>query len=174
MLFRKLSILLMLAIFTTGLHAQTKPPSNEAEFEAAYNKRIKKEYLKGVYIPKDLADAFIALNRLTEDASKAKYKSMPEAVAVTKLHFSLGRWMIQNWGFYEGSRLSHYLKELGIHHPDDMARFIMLSYHRNLNKNKLDVKTQIEQIKEMRKRKHEEKMNEGELLHEEKRIRQKN
>src|SRR5690606_32780541 len=80
-------------------------PVTEDQFEKEYQKRIQKEFLNGVYIPKDLADCFVQLNRLTDDASKTKFKNMPEEDAARKLHFSLGRWIIYNWGFYEGSRL---------------------------------------------------------------------
>ena len=114
--------------------------------EQAYQKRIKKERLFGVYIPKDLGDAFAQLNRLISKESKAKFKKANETIAVRKLHFSFGRWMIYNWSFYEGSRFSDYLRKLGIYDPDDMARFVMTTYHRNLNKKPLNVKALIEDI----------------------------
>ena len=88
------------------------PPATEDEFEKQYQKRITKDHLNGVYIPKDLADCFIQLNQLIDKESKVKFKNMDEKDAASKLHFSLGRWMIYNWGFYEGSRLSFYLKNL--------------------------------------------------------------
>ncbi len=147
------------------------PPVTEDEFEKAYQKRIKKEYLNGVYIPKDLADCFIQLNRLTDDESKAKFKNMTEEDAAHKLHFSLGRWIIYNWGFYEGSRLSFYLKNLGISHPDDMAQFVIITYHRNLNKSKLDVKQLIDHYAEKKEMDRKKRLEQGEIIHEEKRKR---
>lgn len=147
-------------------------PTSEDEFEIEYQKRIKKEYLDGVYIPKDLADCFIRLNMLTDEASKTKFKNMSEEEASTKLHFSLGRWMILNWSFYEGSRLSFYLKNLGISHPDDMAQFIIITYHRNLNKNQLNVKELIDHYKAKQELQKKKRIEEGEVIYEETRKRQ--
>ena len=163
-----LAAILGLQVFAV---AQTAPASSEDEYEKEYQKRLQKEYLFGVYIPKDLTDAFIQLNKLIDDESKAKFKSLDEADAVKRLHFSFGRWMTYNWSFYEGSRFSAYLKKLGIHHPEDMATFVMISYHRNLNRKSLDVKQQINQIHQKRKAERDAKLQGGEVLHQEKRKR---
>lgn len=168
-------VIVLVLSFDFQLHAQGEKPavteSFEEAFEKEYQRRIKKEYLYRVYIPKDLADAFIQLNRLSDRESINKFKGAPEEVASRKLHFSLGRWIIHNWGFYGGSRLSHYLKNLGLTHPDDMARFIIMTYHRNLNKKKLDVKPLIEQLIAERKAELDKRRT---ILHEETRIRPKN
>ena len=148
------------------------PPTTEDEFEKQYQKRIKKESINGVYIPKDLADCFIQLNQLTDKDSKIKFKNMSEEDAATKLHFSLGRWMIYNWGFYEGSRLSYYLKNLGISHPDDMAQFIIITYHRNLNKSKLEVKDLLDHYQMKQENLKKKRLEQGEIIHEETRKRQ--
>ncbi|MBK8705690.1 MAG: hypothetical protein IPN33_20420 [Saprospiraceae bacterium] len=92
---------------------------------------------------------------------------MAEPDAARKLHFSFGRWIIHNWGFYGGSRFSHFLKGLGIHHPDDMAQFVIVSYHRNLNRKPLDVKAQITYYQEKRAKENEEKLKKGKVLHQE-------
>lgn len=138
-----------------------------SRYEKAYQKRIKQEFISGVYIPKDLTDAFIQLNQLIDKESKVKFKAVDEKIAARKLHFSFGRWMIYNWGFYEGSRLSHFLQGLGVNHPDDMAYFLMITYHRNLNKNKLNVKELIQEIQERRLQEEAEKEKKGEILFQE-------
>ena len=153
---------------TKRLSIQPKLSEEEA-FEKAYQKRISKEYLFGVYIPKDLTDVFIQLNKLIEDKTKGAFKALPEKHAAEKLHFGFGRWMIHNWGFYEGSRLSHFLNELGIYNPDDMASFLIVTYHRNLNKQTLDVKPLIESIVEKRAAAEKDRKLQGEIIHEEKR-----
>lgn len=148
-----------------------KPPDTEAEFEAAYQKRIQKETLDGVYIPKDLKDAFIQLNKLIDDDSKAKFKKMPEAAVAKKLFFSFGRWITYNWGFYGGSRLSNYLRTLGIYFPEDMASFVMIAYHRNLNREKLDIKGLVEYFETKRKKENEARLRGGTILfHESKQL----
>ena len=150
---------------------QTNRDKEIAKFEKEYQKRVKKERLFGVYIPKDLADSFSQLNRLTTQSSKQIFRNAPEEIAIKKLHFSLGRWIIHNWGFYGGSRLSHYLKELGVTHPDDQARMIIRSYHRYLNKQPLDVKQQVEGVLAAQKAKVDEKLKKATILHTEKRKR---
>jgi hypothetical protein len=80
--------------------------------------------------------------------------------------------MIVNWSFYEGSRLSHYLRtQMGIYHPDDMARFIIILYHRSLNRQALNVKELIESFHEKQERERNEKLEKGKVIFEEKRKR---
>lgn len=161
-------------LFFAGIGASyaQKPPETQAEFEKAYQWRIRQEYLYGVYIPKDLTDAFIRLNQLIEEEDRLRFKAMPEDVAIEKLFFSFGRWITHNWGFYGGSRLSDYIKNLGITYPDDMAKFIIITYHRNLNRSPLDVKNLIIQLQEERQAEYKAKLETGTILHEETRKRE--
>ncbi|MEM6319220.1 MAG: DUF6794 domain-containing protein [Bacteroidota bacterium] len=138
--------------------------SKEEQFQKEYEKRIKKERLYGVYIPRDVPDALTQLNKLTPREAKATFKSVEETTAVKKLHFSLGRWIIHNWGFYKGSRLSHHLKEIGVSHPDDQARVIITAYHRYLNKKPLKVKETAEYYTEKRRKEWEAKRKKGTVL----------
>ncbi|MCB0661954.1 MAG: hypothetical protein KDC24_04395 [Saprospiraceae bacterium] len=157
----------------TALSAQDGPANNKDEFQQKYEWRIKREILNGVYIPKDLGDAFNELNKKIDAESKAKFLMVPEDTAAIKLHFSLGRWMIVNWGFYEGSRFSHYLRQAGITYPDDMARFVIITYHRFLNEKPLEIKALAESIKEERQADYKQKMEGATILHEETRVREK-
>ena len=155
-------------IMTGALTAQS---GEVAKFEKEYQKRITKQRLFGVYIPKDIGDSFSQLNRLTSQSSKQVFKNAPEEVAVKKLHFSLGRWIIHNWGFYGGSRLSHHLKELGVTHPDEQARLIIRSYHRYLTKKPLQIEQEVKKILEAQKARVEERKKKATILHTEKRKR---
>ena len=159
--------------FISPIFAQSLP-NNDDEFEKAYQKRISKEFLYGVYIPKDIGDAFVQLSRLADKESIQSFKAADEQIAARKLHFGLGRWIIHNWGFYGGSRFSAYLNKIGLYHPDDMARFVIIAYHRNLNRQSLDVKNLVLQIIEARKKAEEEKKekNKKTILHQETRKRQ--
>lgn len=145
-----LLVSLMLLMTTSTL---TFGQKNDTEKQ--YQQRIKKEVVNGVYIPADLAECFVELNKKISKESKAKFKGMSEAEAAIKLHFSLGRWIWHNWSFYEGSRLSVYLNKVGVHHPEDMARLIIVTYHRYLNKKPLEVKELAEKINEARKKSNE-------------------
>ncbi len=148
-----------------------QPPSSREEIEAEYQRRIRQETLNGVYIPKDLTDAFVQLNKLIDEESKMAFKTVPEDTAARKLFFSFGRWVTRNWGFYGGSRLSHFLRELGVTYPEDMARFIIITYHRNLNRKPLNVKELVEQFAEKRRQEHLELLEGGKIIREETRKR---
>ena len=159
-------IIAMIALLSgTALIAQ--PPSSKEAIEKEYQRRIRQEVLDGVYIPKDLTDAFIQLNKRIDEESKMAFKSVPEDTAAYKLFFSLGRWMTLNWGFYGGSRLSHYLRDLGVTYPEDMARFIIITYHRNLNRKPLNVKELVDEFAEKRRQEHLEKAEKGTVIREE-------
>lgn len=116
------------------------------EYEANYTKRITQEVINGVYIPFDLEDAFTELNRLSEASGLAKFKNASEEVIRRRLHFGLGRWILVNWGFEDGSRLSHYLRDKGISYPDDMVRVTIVSWHRYLNGKPLQLEDEIAAI----------------------------
>jgi len=165
--------MLALLFLTLSVEAQ-KPPETKEEFEKAYQRRIRQETLYEVYIPKDLTEAFTELNRLIDDESKESFKAMPEDAAVDLLFFSFGRWITHNWGFYGGSRLSHYIKQLGVTHPEDMSEFVVRSYHRNLNRSPLDVKILVEDIQARRQSIIDAKKQQGTILYEETRTREKN
>lgn len=166
----------LLLFFFSGLtlaKGQVGPANNKKEYKEKYERRIQREKLNGVYIPRDLGDAFNELNKKIDEESKSKFMMVAEDTAAVKLHFSLGRWMIVNWGFYEGSRFSHYLRQAGISYPDDMAKFVIITYHRYLKGQPLEIKSLAESMKEERKKEHQERLREGTILHEEVRKKEK-
>ena len=160
----RIFVLSLVLSFSFNLFAQQKPATTAEEFEAKYEWRIKQEYLDGTYIPKDLTDVFVQLNRLIDEPSKKKFTTASEEEVVRKLYFSLGRWMTFNWGLYDGSRLSVFLRRLEIYHPDDMVRFLITTYHRNLNKNPLDVRDLVEELQLKREQERAKRMEKGEVL----------
>ncbi len=132
-----------------------QPANTKQEFKESYAWRIEQTHLAGVYIPKDLVDAFRELDKKTDEQSRIKFRSLAETDAERKLFFSLGRWIWTNWSFYEGSRLSHWFKEVGITYPDDMTKIILIAYHRKLNGKDIDFKGLAIRFKEQRRTEHE-------------------
>jgi hypothetical protein len=150
--------------------AATKPegPANtEEEFEQRYKERITKDRLYGVYIPKNLADAMAQLDKNISTESQQSIKNIPEDSVVDRLHNRLGRWMINNWGFYEGSRLSHYLRSAGVTYPEDMADLLILAYHRHLNGKPEELREIAKYYRETRKKEFQEEKKEGKVINEE-------
>lgn len=156
-------ILIILFSGLAGICQQKDP------YEELYLWRIQQETLYGVYIPKDVNDALLQLNKLMDHQAKAKFQSIPEDVAVHKLFFSFGRWMTHNWSLYDGSRLSVYLQNMGIHHPDDMCRFLIRVYHRSLNKKDLRIQELLEEIKKSEEAQKAERLKKGTIIYQEKR-----
>lgn len=156
-----------------GVHISAQqdagPPSSADEYEKQYQDRIRKDRLFGIYIPKNLDDAMDQLDKLTSPESRARFKNMPEDSVCIKMHASLGQWMIRNWGFYEGSRLSHYLRSAGVTFPDDMADFLILAYHRRLHNLPFSIKELAPVFREKRQKAYEEEKKDGKIIYEEKR-----
>ncbi|MEM1214925.1 MAG: DUF6794 domain-containing protein [Bacteroidota bacterium] len=150
------------------LYAQgAQPPLTEAQHEKTYEWRVRQQELYGVYIPQDLGEVFVQLTLLSDASDRAKFARLSEREAVTVPFFSLGRWMSHNWGFYGGSRLTVYLNELKLHHPDDMTRFLLVMFHRHLNKKKLDPQPVIDGLLGMRQAAEQDRALQGEVIHEE-------
>lgn len=161
-------LLIFLSVSPLLMTAQPPKQSKNPD-EEKYEWRLRQEVLYGVYIPKDVNEVFLELNKKMDEPSKNKFKSLDEEVGTHKLFFSLGRWMTHNWGLYEGSRLSKYMQDMGVHHPDDMVRFFMIAYHRNLNRKPLEIKELLQQIQEKEKLEKQERIERGTIIYEEKR-----
>lgn len=127
----------------------------EEAFQEQYQENIQKEYIRDIYIPSDVADAMAQIDLLSDDAGRNKLLEADEHLAADRLVMGLGKWMIVNWNFYEGSRLSHHLKGYGVTHPDDMAKFLIISYHRHLRNAPLELKQRGEAYATERKKEQE-------------------
>ena len=95
-----------------------------------------------VYIPKDLNDCFVELEKMLSPELLKEMKSGKEEHMII-YHMSLGIWMRNNWGFWGGSRLSRYFNSIGIRHPDDMSGIIFTSFWRHLNNKPIDLSEQV-------------------------------
>ncbi len=163
-----LSFLLSPCAFSqTTAKEEPGPPSTEAEFEQQYQDRIRKEMLNGVYIPKNLEDAMLELDKRVSPEARLKFKALPEDSVCSLMHHRLGQWMILNWGFYGGSRLSNYLRSAGVTFPDDMADFLILAYHRRQNGKPIAIKELATEFRERRKKEYQEEIKNGKVIHEE-------
>lgn len=164
-----LSIVFCLAINVINTFAQVEiapPPATKSEYEAAYAQRIMQSKLDGQYIPKDIFDAFNELTRLTDTASRAKFKSMTEYEVEHKVFFSLGRWISTKWSLYDGSRFSQYMRESGISFPEDQAIATMICWHRKLNGKDIAFKEIKEKLLSKRKKAEEERQKKMKVIKE--------
>jgi hypothetical protein len=158
-------LLLIQARVLSGQNAQ--PAGTPSEFERQYQERIVKDRLFGVYIPKNLEDAIRELDKQITPEARSRVKAVPEDRVCCLLHPKLGQWMITNWGFYEGSRLSHYLRTAGVTYPDDMADLIIVAYHRHINDIPVVLKDLAAPFKDKRQKAWQERLQQGEVIHQE-------
>ena len=85
-----------------------------------------------VYIPEDLADAHRQLKGMLSPRSLQEMRNGTED-EMARYHHGLGTSIRNNWGLWEGSRLSDYFNKLGIYHPDDMSGIILRTFWCDLN-----------------------------------------
>lgn len=99
-----------------------------------YQLRIEMDSINGVYIPKDIEDCCVQLDKILSEKDKEYIKGLPKKDDTIDLHFSLGMWIRNNWGLWGGSRLQIYFLKKRINHPDDMSGKILEAYYDWLNK----------------------------------------
>ncbi len=143
-------------------------PGSDSAAQAEYNRRITLEKINGVYIPKNLDDVFSSLDKMVDAESKFKVKSLPEEKVDSVLTPRLGLWMTLNWSFYEGSRLSNYLRSAGVSYPEDMASFLVVAWHRHLNGRPVEIKELATSFRSKRKAEWDAEMKQGKVISEQK------
>lgn len=161
-------LLFSITIISTAAFAQSK---SDQQFVKEYEKRLTKEKIDRIYIPKDLADAHDQLDLKMEKSAKLSFMKLSDAEAPRKYHFVLGRWLIKNWSLDRGSRLSAYLREKGVFRPDDMAQFILQTYHRKLHFRPLQEETLLADLTAKYAAEKEERSKYKQVLKSETRIR---
>ncbi|UKN02689.1 hypothetical protein K6119_04070 [Paracrocinitomix mangrovi] len=119
----------------------------EDKWRAEDKVRYSTDSLRGVYIPKDIEDCFQQIDSFWSDTVKAEVRAMTSDEFVGKTHFGIGLWMRNNWQLWGGSRLSKYMNDLGINHPDHMSGTILSLYYKYLKEEEFDLEKEIEKIK---------------------------
>lgn len=97
---------------------------------------------QAIYIPKDLEDCFGELKKILKPQDVEKMKAGPED-DLDMYHHGLGTWLRNNWGLWEGSRLSAWFNRHGIEHPDNMSGIILTSFWRHLNGQPIGLEAQL-------------------------------
>ena len=134
-----------LLLTLTFLAIQLTPSFGQA---ISNNRQQVKTTKDTTYIPFDLADCIQQLDKMFADSNKVKIKAMTEDDFSSRVHFEFGMWIRNNWGLWQGSRLSQFFNERGIHHPDDMSGIIFNSYYRHLTEQDIKLDEQINYYKD--------------------------
>ncbi len=98
-----------------------------------YVARLTAETIDGVYIPKDLGDCFVALDKILSKVDMDEMRALPNRDGMVRYHLGLGMWLRNHWELWGGSRLQKYFTDRGVHHPDDMSGLILRYYYDWLN-----------------------------------------
>lgn len=103
------------------------------EQREAYKKRIIADSINGLYIPKNLEECFLELNKLLKTKDIETIKKLEDRDKTILYHHGFGTWLRNNWGLWNGSRLQIYFIKKGITHPDGMSVTILKYYYDWLN-----------------------------------------
>lgn len=140
---------------------------SEKEYQIQYQKNIKKSKINGIYIPRDLDDAFKEIIALAPEDAILNFKGGEELVVAKKLHHGLGKWILMKWNLEEGSRYSHHLKQKGLSFPEDMVQFTIRAFHRHLNNVKLEEEILVKEYTDKRLEEQKERNKNRKVLKEE-------
>lgn len=111
--------------------------------ERVHRRNLVADSIDRVYIPRDLRDCFVQLDRMLSETDKQELKHPDAEHGLGRFHFGLGLWMRNNWQLWGGSRLQQYFERLGITHPDNMSGIILGAYSDYLNGKALDEKSLV-------------------------------
>lgn len=93
-----------------------------------HKKRMVAEKIGERYIPKNLGESFIELDKFVPEVQQNDMKALKDGKGMIEYHFGLGMWMRNNWGLWGGSRLQKYFTDRGTAHPDDMSSVVLFYY----------------------------------------------
>jgi hypothetical protein len=93
-------------------------------------------------VPTTLAECFAALAHQLPPETIAAMKAGTEQDMV-RYHFSLGQWMRNEWGLWQGGPLREHLSALGLRHPDDMSGLILETFWCHLHGQPLRVAERV-------------------------------
>jgi hypothetical protein len=91
----------------------------------------------GYYVPTDLLDAVVELDRMLPGKTKREIAEIPPTRLV-ELHFGLGMALRNHWGLWRDSRLAKYFIARGVWHPDDMSAILIEAYSAHLHGRAVD------------------------------------
>ena len=116
--------------------ARQEARQESAREQRELEQRLKAERIDGVYIPANLGECFVELDKELSEIDKQEMKALPERDDMIRYHLGLGTWMRNSWRLWAGSRLSKYFADKGVNHPESMSSIILYHYYDWLNNRK--------------------------------------
>lgn len=97
--------------------------------------------------PRTLGEAHEVLGRLLAPGLLAEFRAAAEGETAT-YNRTLGIWLRNSWGLWNGSPLRDHLRGLGLRHPDDMSALVLVTFWRLLNDRPLETGDEVKRLRE--------------------------
>ena len=97
-------------------------------------------------IPQTLTAAHDVLAHLLAPALLAEFRAAGEGEVAT-YNRTIGIWLRNSWGLWNGSPLRDHLRGLGLQHPDDMSELILVTFWRHLNDRPLRTEDEVTRLR---------------------------
>lgn len=103
-----------------------------------------KQSIYDLPIPDNIQSCFKLLDRTMNKETIYIVKTLQEDSIYLNSNFRSGTDFFHAWKLYDGSKLTKYFNQMGLRGPDEIYETILVSYHRYLNGNNINLKEQIE------------------------------
>ena len=110
-------------------HPKRKELKEQLDYQLDLRTLLSAETINGYYIPKDFMDCFRQLDSLLTDKQIRGIQSLPNRRDVEQYDMSVGLWIRNHWGLWEGSRLSQYLSFYKLTAPTLQSNAILQYYY---------------------------------------------
>lgn len=108
--------------------AEQETTKEKEKQKEEYKKRLTLDKIDDIYIPKNLYDCFIELDKTLNFDSKKQLKEATETWQFNSHMGGLGMWIRNNWGINGGSRLLVYFKDRNVKDRDEISGIIIEQY----------------------------------------------
>jgi hypothetical protein len=97
-------------------------------------------------VPGTLTEAHDVLGRLLTPGLLAEFRGASEADVAT-YNRTIGIWLRNSWGLWNGGPLRDHLRRLGLRHADDMSALVLVTFWRHLNDRPLRTEDEVRRLR---------------------------
>jgi len=120
-----------------------------------WGQRTTTENIEDYPIPKNIEQCFKLLDKTMSENEKFLIKTLPEDSIYFHEEFQYGADFFHAWKLYDGSKLTKYFNKKGLSTSHEVYETILISYHRYLNNQEIDLSKQVEKYQNLRQKEYE-------------------